>query len=141
MDRDSIKHFEMCHYEFDSQGTDFPRFFYDGSYSFKNKDIEILSAQFGYDGIQRDEGQPASLKEKLYDVTDKIKDLAKKTNFDFVVDDKILSISDPYFVLMGPQNKCLIINYKIPGVEKVFRMKTFSGAKTQIGWSSKSHNF
>ena len=130
-----IKKYEMCHYEFDPQGSDFPRFFYDGSYLFSGKTIEVVSAFFGCDGVQRDEAQPA-LKENLVDVTEKIKNMILDySDVNFIADDQSLSISDPAITSLGPVNKCLYLNYRLPDIsDKIFRLKTFSGWRTKIGW-------
>jgi len=129
-----IKKYEMWHYEFDPQGTDCPRFFYDGSYSFEEKKPEIISAFFGFDGIQRDEAQPPG-PENLVDVTNKVKDLISEKELSFVADEHVLCISDPSINSLPPHNKCLIINYKLPDIpDRTFRLKTFSGFRTKIGW-------
>jgi len=129
-----IKKHEMWHYEFDAQGSDFPKFFYDGSYSFEGKKIEIVSAFFGYDGIQRDEAQPAG-PENLIDVTNKIKDMISDyNNINLIADDNNLSISDPSITSLPLHSKCLILNYKLPDKPEVFRLKTFSGWRTRIPW-------
>jgi len=130
-----IKKHEMWHYEFDAQGSDYPRFFYDGSYSFEGKKIEIVSAFFGFDGIQRDEAQPAA-PENLIDITDKIKVMIEKHGeINFIADDQNLLISDPSVISLGVSNKCVILNYKLPDFpDKIFRLKTFSGWRTRIPW-------
>jgi hypothetical protein len=128
-----IKKYEMFHYELDPQGSDFPRFFYDGSYSFEGKKIEIVSAFFGYDGVQRDEAQHCG-PENLVDVTDKIKKMIENNGeINFIADDQNLSISDPSITSLGTSNKCLILNYKLSDIpDKIFRLKTFSGWRTKL---------
>lgn len=128
-----IKKYEMFHYELDPQGSDFPKFLYDGSYSFDGKKIEIVSAFFGHDGVQRDEAQHCG-PENLIDVTDKIKTMIENHGeINFIADDQNLSVSDPSITSLGTTNKCLILNYKLSDMpDKIFRLKTFSGWRTRL---------
>jgi len=73
--KESIKPYEMFHFEWDPYYTVIPKYFYDGT-DLSNLKIEIIDAKFGYFAEQRDEGRSLDVfEDKIMDVTELVKNI------------------------------------------------------------------
>lgn len=73
--KESIKLYEMFHFEWDPYYTVIPKYFYDGT-NLSDLKIEIIDAKFGYFAEQRDEGRSLDVfEDKIMDVTELVKNI------------------------------------------------------------------
>lgn len=86
-DKENIKYYEMYKYTFDGHYTIIPSYLYNGE-DISGIEFDIIDAKFGYFLEQRDEGRGLMTEEdKVFDVTEQIKDSVKKTNYKRITND------------------------------------------------------
>ena len=76
--RDNVKRFEFYPVLIDYGFCKIPKYFYNNSVNKDDVQINILKAEYGYFGVQRDEGRLPPVEAVLFDVTDKVKEMMER---------------------------------------------------------------
>jgi hypothetical protein len=81
-DKNQINYFELNHYSYDNYGSTIPEYFYKKDLDFE---VDIIQAELGYFGEQRDEGRPAPSQKMTTDVTNETKNCLLKEDNKWVI--------------------------------------------------------
>lgn len=81
-DKNQINYFELNHYSYDNYGSVIPEYFYKKDLDFE---VDIIQAELGYFGEQRDEGRPAPSQKMTTDVTNETKNCLLKEDNKWVI--------------------------------------------------------